>query len=199
MSPQVVDRGSRPKTLMAAATKTLLTTPRVTGSELHSDASARTAHRRLDAACLFDRVARIGYQHITRRFQFAREHESWSDTQWVRILLSGETYTSLGARDRIWVQRPEVAAYRSQFMVQGQSNFAPKTASGRYLPIKEWSPCESSMMPWTPLCTRTLCISTRSPALFASGRMVRGFTYMTMPLIIGLIAFWPGSTTMECV
>ena len=54
------------------------------------------------------------------------EHESWTDDQWARILFGDETYICLGAHGQIWVQRPQDAAYLSQYMVQGQSNFAPK-------------------------------------------------------------------------
>ena len=32
----------------------------------------------------------------------------------------------LGVQGQIWVQRPQDAAFLSQFVVQGQSNFAPK-------------------------------------------------------------------------
>jgi hypothetical protein len=116
--------------IVAAATETPVTTPRVIRSELHIDASARTVRRRLNEAGLFGRVARIEYPfteaHITQRLQFAQEHQSWTDDKWAHILFGDETYICLGAHGRIWVQRPQDEAYLSQFMVQGQSNFAPK-------------------------------------------------------------------------
>ena len=75
-------------------------------------------------------MARIEYPftqaHITQRLEFAREHEDWTDDQWARVLFGDETYIYLGANGQIWVQRPQDAAYLSEYMVQGQSNFAPK-------------------------------------------------------------------------
>jgi transposase len=116
--------------IVAAATETPVTTPRIIRSQLHVDASARTIRRRLDDAGLFGRVARIEYpftqDHITRRLEFARGHQDWTDDQWARVLFGDETYICLGAQGRVWVQRPEDAAYLSEYMVQGQSNFAPK-------------------------------------------------------------------------
>ena len=86
--------------------------------------------RRLDKAGLFGRVARIEYpftdEHITQRLQFAQEHESCTDDKWARILFGDESYICHGSHGQIWVQRPQDAAYLSEFMVQGQSNFAPK-------------------------------------------------------------------------
>jgi transposase len=116
--------------IVTAATETPLTTPRIIRSELGVEASARTVRRRLDEAGLFGRVARIEYpftqDHITRRLEFAQEHQGWTDDQWVRVLFGDETYICLGAQGRVWVQRPEDAAYLSDYMVQGQTNFAPK-------------------------------------------------------------------------
>lgn len=116
--------------IVAVATETPITTPRTIRSELGIDASARTVRRRLDETGLFGRVARIEYpftdEHITQRLQFAQEHESWDVNKWSRVLFGGETYIYLGQHGRIWIQRPEDAAYQSEFMVQGQSNFAPK-------------------------------------------------------------------------
>jgi hypothetical protein len=58
---------------MAEATKTPVVTPRNIRAEQGIEASARTAHHRLDSAGLFGRVGRIENQHITRRLQFAQE------------------------------------------------------------------------------------------------------------------------------
>jgi hypothetical protein len=116
--------------IVAAATETPMTTPRIIRSELGVDASTRTVRRRLDEAGLFGRVARIEYpfteDHVAKRLEFAQEHESWTDDKWARILFGDETYICLGAHGRIWVQRPEDTAYQSQFVPQGQSNFPPK-------------------------------------------------------------------------
>jgi transposase len=116
--------------IVDTAIETPMTTPRIIRSELGVDASTRTVRRRLDEAGLFGRVARMEYpfteDHIAKRLEFAEEHESWIDDKWARVLFGDETYICLGAHGRIWVQRPEDAAYQSQFMVQGQSSFAPK-------------------------------------------------------------------------
>jgi hypothetical protein len=116
--------------IVATATETPITTPRIIRSELGIEASARTVRRRLDKAGLFGRVARIEYPftqgHITRRLAFAQEHQDWTDEQWAHILFADETYICLGAQGRVWVQRPEDAAFLSEYMVQGQTNFAPK-------------------------------------------------------------------------
>jgi hypothetical protein len=116
--------------IVAAATETPITTPRRIRAELGIEASARTVRRRLDQAGLFGRVARIEYpftdEHITQRLQFAQEHESWTDDKWARILFGDESYICLGSHGQIWVQRPQDAAYLSEFMMRGQSNFAPK-------------------------------------------------------------------------
>ena len=133
-----VPRSGRPRvtsedidtSIVAAATETPVTTPRIIRTELGIDASARTVRRRLDETGLFGRVARMEYpfteEHINKRIEFAEEHESWDDNKWSRVLFGDETYIYLGQHGRIWIQRPEDAAYQSQFMVQGQSNFAPK-------------------------------------------------------------------------
>ena len=104
--------------IVATATETPITTPRIIRSELGVEASARTVRRRLDKAGLFGRVARIEYPftqgHITRRLAFAQEHQDWTDEQWAHILFADETYICLGAQGRVWVQRPEDAAFLSE-------------------------------------------------------------------------------------
>jgi DDE superfamily endonuclease/Transposase len=116
--------------IVAAATENPFTTPQLLRSELRVEASTRTVRRRLDEAGIFGRVARIEYpftqEHITRRFEFAQEHQGWTDDQWARVLFGDETYICLGAQGRVWVQRPEDAAFLRQYMAQGQTNFAPK-------------------------------------------------------------------------
>jgi hypothetical protein len=116
--------------IVAAATETPITTPRIIRSELGVEASARTVRRRLDEAGLFGRVARIEYpftqEHIDKRLKFAGDHENWSDNQWASVLFGDETYICLGTHGQIWVQRPEDTAYLSECMVPGQTNFAPK-------------------------------------------------------------------------
>jgi transposase len=116
--------------IVAAATESPFTTPRRIRAEQDIDASARTVRRRLDEAGLFGRVARIEYpftqDHITRRLEFARGHQDWTGDQWARVLFGDETYICLGAQGLVWVQRPEDAAYLSDYMVQGQTDFAPK-------------------------------------------------------------------------
>jgi transposase len=116
--------------IVAAATETPITTPRIIRSELGVEASARTVRRRLDEAGLFGRVARIEYpftqEHIDKRLKFAGDHENWSDNQWASVLFGDETYICLGTHGQIWVQRPEDTAYLSEYMVPGQTNFAPK-------------------------------------------------------------------------
>jgi transposase len=116
--------------IVATATENPITTPRILRSELGVQASARTVRRRLDEAGLFGRVARIEYpfteENITARLQFAREHESWTDDQWARVLFGDETYICLGVNGQIWVQRPQDAAYLSEYMVQGQKGFTQK-------------------------------------------------------------------------
>jgi hypothetical protein len=61
--------------IVAAATETPMTTPRIIRSELGVDASTRTVRRRLDEAGLFGRVARIEYpfteDHVAKRLEFA--------------------------------------------------------------------------------------------------------------------------------
>jgi len=116
--------------IVAAATETPITTPRTIRSELSIDASARTVRRRLDEAGLFGRVARVEYPFdhtdITERLEFAHKHEGWTRSQWGRVMFGDEAYICLGVHGQIWVQRPQDTAYLSQFMVQGQTNFAPK-------------------------------------------------------------------------
>jgi transposase len=116
--------------IVVAATENPFTTPQNILAEQSIEASSRTVRRRLDAAGLFGRVARIEYPftqvNITQRLEFAREHQDWTDDQWARVLFGDETYICLGANGQIWVQRPEDAAYQSEYMAQGQSNFAPK-------------------------------------------------------------------------
>jgi transposase len=116
--------------IVAAATETPFTTPRRIRAEQGIEASARTVRRRLDEAGLFGRVARIEYPftqaHIAQRLEFARGHQDWTAGQWAHILFGDETYIYLGANGQIWVQRPQDAAYQSEYMAQGQSNFAPK-------------------------------------------------------------------------
>jgi hypothetical protein len=116
--------------IVAAATETPFTTPRIIRSGLGLDIATRTIRRRLDEVGLFGRVARIEYpfteEHITRRLQFAQEHESWTDDKWKRVLFGDETYICLGAHGQVWVQRPEDTAYLSQYVAQGHVSFAPK-------------------------------------------------------------------------
>lgn len=116
--------------IVAAATENPFTTPPTIRRELGVPASARTVRRRLDEAGLFGRVARIEFpfteEHITERLEFATEHQGWTRDQWARVLFGDETYMCLGVQGQIWVQRPQDAAFLSQFVVQGQSNFAPK-------------------------------------------------------------------------
>jgi hypothetical protein len=116
--------------IVAAATETPVTTPRRIRAELAINTSVRTVRRRLDDEGLFGRVARIEFpftdEHITRRLEYARAHQDWTDDQWAHILFSDETYIYLGAQGRVWVQRPQAAAYLSQYMVEGQLNFPPK-------------------------------------------------------------------------
>ena len=116
--------------IVAAATEEPCTTPRSIRSELGVETSARTVRRRLDEVGLFDRVVRVEYpftdEHIAQRLAFAQQHQSWDEVKWSRVLFGDESYICLGAHDQIWVQRPEDAAYQSQFMVHGQTTFAPK-------------------------------------------------------------------------
>jgi DDE superfamily endonuclease/Transposase len=116
--------------IVAAATENPIITPPTIRRELSVEASARTVRRRLDEAGLFGRVARIEYpftnDHIRQRLTFAQAHEKWADNQWERVLFGDETYICLGAQGQIWVQRPEDTAFLSQYMIQGQTNFAPK-------------------------------------------------------------------------
>ena len=116
--------------IVAAATETPFTTPHRIRAEQGIEASARTVRRRLDEAGLLGRVARIEYPftqaHIAQRLEFARGHQDWTAGQWARVLFGDETYIYLGANGQIWVQRPQDAAYQSEYMAQGQSNFAPK-------------------------------------------------------------------------
>lgn len=137
-SLQDVPRSGRPRattkdtnaSIVASATESPFTTPRIIRSELGVEASARTVRRRLDEAGLFGRVARIEYPftdaHIAARLEFARTHQDWTADQWARVLFGDESYICLGAQGRVYVQRPQDAAYLSDYMVQGQSNFAPK-------------------------------------------------------------------------
>jgi hypothetical protein len=118
-------------TLIAgSAIETPITTPRIIRSGLGIEASARTVRRRLDEAGLFGRVARVEYPFdhtdITERLEFAHKHEGWTRSQWGRVMFGDEAYICLGVHGQIWVQRPQDTAYLSQFMVQGQTNFAPK-------------------------------------------------------------------------
>jgi hypothetical protein len=73
-------------TVMAVATKTPVVTPQNIRAEQGIEASARTAHHRLDSAGLFGCLGRIENQHITRHLQSTQEHESWNDDQWASIL-----------------------------------------------------------------------------------------------------------------
>jgi hypothetical protein len=82
--------------VMATATKTPVVTPRKIPADQGIEASACTAHHRLDSACLFGRVERIENQHITHRSQFTQEHESWNDDQWAHLQFVGETDTCHG-------------------------------------------------------------------------------------------------------
>ena len=116
--------------IAASAIETPITTPRIIRSRLGIEASARTVRRRLDEAGLFGRVARVEYPFdhtdITERLEFAHKHEGWTRSQWGRVMFGDEAYICLGVHGQIWVQRPQDTAYLSQFMVQGQTNFAPK-------------------------------------------------------------------------
>jgi hypothetical protein len=104
-------------TVMATATKTPVVTPRKIPAEQGIEASARTAHHRLDSACLFGHVERIENQHITLRSQFTQEHESWNYDQWAHLQFVSETDTCHGDRGQLWIHRSKVTASRSQFMV----------------------------------------------------------------------------------
>ena len=116
--------------IAASAIETPITTPRAIRSELGIEASVRTIRRRLDEAGLFGRVARMEYpfteDHINQRLAFAREYGEWTAQQWDRVLFSDESYIYLGQHGNVWVQRPEDTAFLEEYMVHGQSQFAPK-------------------------------------------------------------------------
>jgi transposase len=106
--------------IVAAATETPITTPRIIRSELGIDASVRTIRRRLDEAGLFGRVARISYpftdEHIEQRLAFANRHQNWDESKWDTVLFSDETHIVLGGSGQVWVQRPEDTAFLAQYM-----------------------------------------------------------------------------------
>ena len=116
--------------IVSTATTNPFTTPPTIRRELGISASTRTVRRRLNEAGLFGRVARIEFpftkEHVTQRLEFATNQEEWNGDKWKRVLFSDETYMCLGVHGQVWVQRPQDAAFLSQFMVQGQTNFAPK-------------------------------------------------------------------------
>ena len=137
--------------------------------------------------------------HITRRLAFAQEHQDWTDEQWAHILFADETYICLGAQGRVWVQRPEDAAFLSEYMVQGQTNFAPK--------IGIWA-CFSSKGVGalrifddtmdTRLYTDTMQRFMK-PSALRFWPAARGSTFRTTLPITSLAALRPGSTTTEWI
>ena len=66
--------------------------------------------------------------HRVQRIEFAREHETWTDDQWQRVLFGDESYIYLGSNNQVWCQRPEDAAYVSRYMREGISGFSPRVA-----------------------------------------------------------------------
>lgn len=116
--------------LVAAATEEPFSTPRRIRSATGTRVSVRTVRRRLNDAGIFGRVARIEYpfedEHIAKRLAFAQQHRNWDQDKWGRVLFGDESYICLGAQGRIWVQRPQDAAFQSQFMVSSQTVFASK-------------------------------------------------------------------------
>jgi hypothetical protein len=62
--------------IVATATETPITTPRIIRSELGVQASARTESRQLDSAALCGAVRRNENQRTVPRFQFSHEHQN---------------------------------------------------------------------------------------------------------------------------
>ena len=82
--------------------------------------SARTIRRRLDQAGLFGRIARFDYPYtqelIEARLQFATAHETWSESDWGRVIFADEAYIYLGQHGQLWVQRPVDQEFILQYM-----------------------------------------------------------------------------------
>lgn len=99
------------------------TTPKRIKTELELSVSARTIRRRLDAAGLLGRIARTEYQlsedQIQARLEFAVSFREWLIKDWNKVLFVDETHVWLGHNGRLWVQRPEDAAFEEEYVKPG--------------------------------------------------------------------------------
>ena len=105
-------------------------TPRMIGAQLGLAVAKRTIRRRLDAVGLGGHVARTVYPFsdaaLRSRYDFAVEHERWSDDDWDRVIFGDESYIMLGSNGQIWVQRPVNTAYDPRYTVTADRLFPPK-------------------------------------------------------------------------
>jgi hypothetical protein len=86
--------------------------------------------------------------------QFAQEHDSWYGDQWARILFVDETCICHAARVQIWIRRSKDIVSRSQFMVQGHSNFALKIGMWACMPVEKWAIRQCLVIAWTLIARR---------------------------------------------
>jgi transposase len=109
------------QSIVSMAEEARFVTPRQIKSEVRISASARTIRRRLDEAGLFGRVARVSYpftqEHIDQRLRFLDMYGEWDESKWGTVLFSDETHIYLGGNGQVWVQRPEDAAFLSNYMI----------------------------------------------------------------------------------
>ena len=97
------------------------------------------------------------------------------------------------------MQRPQDTAYLSQFMVPGQTNFAPKIGiwacfSGQGVAGLRIFDGDMDTRLYTDTMDQFM-----KPGLFASGLMVLGFTCTTTPGIMALVDLTHGFTTKASI
>ena len=127
-SLQDAERSGRPRctdddtdaSIVDLAEEKKFVTPKQITAELGLECSARTTRRRLDEAGLHGRVARSEYpfdeSDIRRRLAFAEGYAGWSTADWERVIFSDETHIEVYGRSRVWVQRPETAAFDPDYI-----------------------------------------------------------------------------------
>jgi len=105
-------------------------TPRMVATAVRPSIARRSIRRRLDEAGLGGRIARTEQPFTSAnkesRVDFAREHETWDDHDWDRVIFGDESYIMLGINGQVWVQRPVNTAYDPEYMLPGKMAHPPK-------------------------------------------------------------------------
>ena len=147
--------------IVVAATENPFTTPQNILAEQSIEASSRTVRRRLDAAGLFGRVARIEYPSLR-----TTSLNVWSFLERTKTGLTTNGRAFYSAMRPTSVLAPTVKygfsvlktrPTKVSTWLKVSRTLPRKLASGRVLPVKEWAHCGSSTTTWTLGYILTLC------------------------------------------